>query len=138
MAGSEICGLMGLVGSATTLYPEEVILDHDAYYHVYEMMNVKRFDEIDSSLNIIKVVGQRGHFLAQKHTREHIRDFRLSSLLRQKEHDGTPRDPREIALEKFKHIEASYHPQPLPKEVLTELDRILEAAEREAEKIYGK
>jgi trimethylamine--corrinoid protein Co-methyltransferase len=138
MAGSEICGLMGLVGSATTLYPEEVILDHDAYYHVYEMMNIKRFDEIDSSLNIIKVVGQRGHFLAQKHTREHIRDFRLSSLLRQKEHDGKPRDPREIALEKFKHIEASYHPQPLHKEVLTELDRILEAAEREAEKIYGK
>ncbi len=137
MAGGEICGLMGLVGSATTLYPEEVILDHDAYYHVYEMLNSKNFDEIDSSLDTIKSVGQRGHFLAQKHTRKHIRDFRLSSLFRQKDDDGKPRDPRQIALEKFKQIEASHHPKPLPNEALTELDHIIDAAEREAEKLYG-
>jgi trimethylamine--corrinoid protein Co-methyltransferase len=137
MAGGEICGLMGLVGSATTLYPEEVILDHDAYYHVYEMLSSNRLDQIDSALDVIKAVGQRGHFLAQKHTREHIRDFRLSPLLRQKGYNGKPRDPREIALEKFKQIEASYNPQPLPNEVLTELDHIIEVAEQEADKIYG-
>jgi hypothetical protein len=43
-----------------------------------------------------------------------------------------------LALERFKHIEASHHPKPLPEKVLAELDGILEAAEREAEKIYGK
>jgi trimethylamine--corrinoid protein Co-methyltransferase len=138
MAGGDICGLMGLVGSATTLYPEEVILDHDAYHHVYEMMNSKRSVEIDASLDIIKAVGPRGHFLAQKHTREHIRHFRLSPLLRQKGPNGKPRDPRELALEKFKHLDATHHPQPLPEEVLAELDHILEAAEREAENLYGK
>ena len=138
MAGGEICGLMGLVESAMTLYPEEVILDHDACYHVYEMLNSKSFDEIDSALDVLRAVGQRGHFLAQKHTRDHIRSFRLSPLFRQKGLDDKPRDPREIALEKFKQIEASHNPRPLPNEVLAELDRILEAAEREAEKIYGK
>jgi trimethylamine--corrinoid protein Co-methyltransferase len=136
MAGGEICGLMGLVGSATTLYPEEVILDHDSIYHVYEVVNNKRFDEIDLALEVIRKVGPRNHFLAQKHTRKHIRNFRLSSLLRQKGPDGKQRDPREVALEKFKHIAATHHPFPLSKEILSELDHILEVAEREAEQIF--
>ena len=138
IVGGEICGLMGLVNSAMTLYPEEVILDHDAYYHVYEILNSKRITELDPSLDVIKDVGQRGHFLAQKHTRDHIRRFRISSLRDQKGPHNQPRDPREVALEKFKQIEESHHPQPLPKKVHTELDKILEAAEREAENIFGK
>jgi trimethylamine--corrinoid protein Co-methyltransferase len=135
MAGGDICGLMGLVGSATTLYPEDVILDHDSIYHVYEMVNNKQFDEIDQALDVIRAVGPRNHFLKQKHTRKHIRDFRLPSILRNYGADGKQRDPREIALEKFKEIEATHHPRPLPDEVLMELDRILEAVERESKKI---
>jgi trimethylamine:corrinoid methyltransferase-like protein len=135
MAGGDICGLMGLVGSATTLYPEDVILDHDSIYHVYEMVNNKQFDEIDQALDVIRAVGPRNHFLKQKHTRKHIRDFRLPSILRNYGADGKQRDPREIALEKFKEIEATHRPHPLPEAALTELDRVLEAAEREAKKI---
>jgi trimethylamine:corrinoid methyltransferase-like protein len=137
MAGGEICGLLGLVGSATILYPEEVILDHDSIYHVHEMVNNKRFDEIDLALEIIRKVGPRSHFLSQKHTREHIRHFRLPSLLRHRGADGKQRNPCEIALEKFKHIEATHYPQPLPDEALIELNIILETAEREAEIIFG-
>jgi len=137
MAGGEICGLMGLVGSATTLYPEEVILDHDSIYHVYEMVNNKQFEEIDPALDVIRAVGPRGHFLAQIHTREHIRNFRLPSLLRQRGADGKQRDPRDVALEKFKQIEATHHPQPLSENVLAEMDHILEAAESEAQKMFG-
>ena len=137
MAGGDICGLMGLVGSATTLYPEEVILDHDGIYHVYEMVNNIRFDEIDLALDVIQDVGPRSHFLAQKHTRKHIRHFRLPSLLRHRGADGRQRDPCEIALEQFKHIAATHHPQPLPDEVLAELDQIIAAAEGEAAAIFG-
>lgn len=136
MAGGDICGLLGLVGSATTLYPEEVILDHDSIYHVYEMVTNIQFDEIGAALELIRAVGPRGHFLAQKHTRTHIRKFRLPSLLRHRGTDGNQRDPREIALEKFKYLEATHHPQPLPDEVLLELDHILETAENEAESIF--
>jgi trimethylamine--corrinoid protein Co-methyltransferase len=86
------------------------------------------------ALDVIANVGPRGHFLAQKHTRVHIRDFRLSPLLRQENVDGNPRDPREVALEEFKRLDKTHHPQPLPREALAELDRILAAAEREAKK----
>ena len=135
LAGGEICGLMGLVGGATTLYPEEVILDHEGCLYVYEMLHDKRFEELDPALDVIREVGPRGHFLAQRHTRENVQRFRLSPLLGGKTTDGEWRDPRQIALEEFKHIAATHHPRPLPDEVLAELDRILAAAEREAEKI---
>lgn len=138
IGGGEICGLMGLIDSAMTLNPEEVILDHDAYYHVHEILNSKRLTEMESSLDVIKAVRQRGHFLAQKHTRDHIRGFHISPLRDQKGSDNQPRDPRDVALEIFKQIEASHNPQPLPKKVLMELDKILEAAEKEAEKLFGK
>jgi trimethylamine--corrinoid protein Co-methyltransferase len=137
IAGGEICGLMGLVNSAMKLYPEEVVLDHDAYFHVYEILNSKNLSELDPSLDVIKAVKQGGHFLAQKHTREHVRGFHISRVRDQKGPDNQPRAARQAALEIFKQIEATHHPQPLPEEVLTELDRILAAAELEAEKIFA-
>jgi trimethylamine--corrinoid protein Co-methyltransferase len=85
------------------------------------------------ALDVIAKVGPRGHFLAQKHTRKRIRDFRLP-LLEQDDADGNPRDPREVALEEFKRLYETHHPEPLPDEVLAELDRILAAAEGEVEK----
>jgi len=55
-------------------------------------------------------------------------------VLRQRDSNGSLRDPREVALEEFKRLDETHHPQPLPREALAELDRILAAAEREAEK----
>ncbi|UCD99460.1 MAG: trimethylamine methyltransferase family protein [Chloroflexota bacterium] len=138
IAGSEICGLMGLISSAMTLYPEEVILDHDAYNHVYEILNSKRLTELEPSLDVIKAVKQGGHFLAQKHTREYMRKFHISAVRDQKDSDNQPRDPRQVAIEIFKHLEASHHPQPLPEKVLAELDKILATAEREAEVVFAE
>ena len=138
LGGGEICGLLGLVNSAMTLYPEEVILDHDAYSHLYEILTSKRISELDESLAVIKDVGQRGHFLAQKHTREHLRNFHISSLRDQRGPDNQAVDPRTMALEKFKQIEASHHPQPLPEKVLAELDKILAIAEGEAADILSR
>ena len=70
------------------------------------------------------------------HTRDHIRNFRLPVLFREKNLDGKQRDPREVALGKFKQLEATHHPKPLPDDALAELDHILEAAEIEAERIF--
>jgi len=86
-------------------------------------------------LDVIKQVGPRSHFLMEEHTLQHIRDFRLSPLLHQKDNGGKPRNPREVALEEFKRINETHHPKPLPEEVLAELDRILATADKEVEKI---
>ena len=135
LCGGEITGLIGLLAGAMTLYPEQVILDHEICQIAYDLLHGFEFDEADMALDVVGDVGPRGHFLAQKHTRKHIRDFRLSRLLRQKGADGSQRDPREVALKEFKRISETHHPRPLPQEVLDELDRILAAAEREAERM---
>ena len=83
------------------------------------------------ALDVVAKVGPRGHFLAQKHTRKRIRDFNVPP-----EHvnaDGSRRDVQEVALEEFKRLNETHRPEPLPDEVLAELDRILAAAEGEVD-----
>ena len=89
----------------------------------------------DLALDVIKDVGPGSHFLRQKHTRDHIRDFRLSPISHQKGPNGNDLEPREAAIAEFKRIDATHHPEPLPTEKLRELERILAAADKEAERI---
>jgi trimethylamine--corrinoid protein Co-methyltransferase len=135
LAGSEICGYLGMLDGSMILRPEQLLLDHEICLHSLEVLGDFEFDESDMALDIIEAVGPRSHFLKQKHTRKHIRDFRLSKFADQKDNEGNLLDPRDIALAEFKRLDESYHPQPLPKEVLVELDRILQAAKLEAEKL---
>jgi len=135
LCGAEISGFLGLVGGSMILYPEQILLDCEICQNAYDMLHGFDFDEADMALDVIADVGPRSHYLRQRHTRRHIRDFRLSRLLRQKGPDGTWREPRQVALEEFQRINETHHPQPLPREALAELDRILMAAEREAERI---
>ncbi|MGD8518520.1 MAG: trimethylamine methyltransferase family protein [Anaerolineae bacterium] len=132
--GGEVCGYLGLTDSSMVLCPELMILQHEACWHAYELLHGFEFDESDMALDVIANVGPRGHFLAQKHTRKHIRDFRLP-LLEQEDAAGHPCDAQEVALEEFRRLNETHHPEPLPVDVLAELDRILAAAEREADRI---
>jgi trimethylamine--corrinoid protein Co-methyltransferase len=135
LCGGEITGFMGLLASAMLLYPEEIILDHETCQIAYDLLHGFNFHDADMALDLIKKIGPRGHFLRERHTRQHIRDFRLSPLLREKKLDGGLLDPRQAAREEFKKIDQTYHPQPLNAQILTELETILAAADRQAEKI---
>jgi trimethylamine--corrinoid protein Co-methyltransferase len=135
LAGSEVCGYLGLLDGSMILRPEQLLLDHEACQHASDIFGEFDFDEADMALDVIKAVGPRSHFLKQRHTRRHIRDFRLSRLTGQTDDKGNHRDPRDVAVEEVKRIVETHQPQPLPREKLAELDRILETAEREAEKI---
>ncbi len=130
--GGEICGYMGLLDSSMVLYPEQVILDHEVCQYAYDVLHGFEFDAADMALDVIKDVGPGSHFLKQQHTRKDIRDFQLPKLTRKINADGSPRSPREVAIDEFKRLREVHHPKPLPREVLAELDRILAAAEREA------
>jgi trimethylamine:corrinoid methyltransferase-like protein len=132
--GGEVCGYLGLAGSSMVLYPELIILQHEACQYAYDLLHGFEFDEADMALDVIADVGPRSHFLRQKHTRKHIRDFRLP-LLEREDAGGNPRSAQEVALEEFKMLNETHRPEPLPDDVLTELDRILAVAEREVDKL---
>jgi trimethylamine--corrinoid protein Co-methyltransferase len=137
LAGGEICGYLGLLGSSMILYPEQLILEHETCLHAFEVFKNFEFNEGDMVLDLIKKVGPRGHYLREKHTRDHIRDFRYSPLLRVQDEKGELRQPRDLALEEFNRICSNHKPQPHPEHVLTELDRIMAAADLEAQNIGG-
>jgi len=132
LAGGEICGYMGLMNSSMILYPEQIILDSEIATNVYGTYKDFEFNDLDVCLDVIKAVGQRGHYLRQKHTRKHIRDFHYSPIFHQLDTERNLREPRDLAREEFKKIYDTHHPEPLPDNVLTELDQILVAADRTA------
>jgi hypothetical protein len=74
--------------------------------------------------------------LREKHTRKHIRDFHYTPFFHEHDTEGKVRQPREVALEKFKKIYDTHRPEPLPESVLKELDRILAIADQ-TEKALG-
>ncbi len=135
LAGGEVCGYLGMLGSSMILYPEQIILEHETCLHALEIFKDFEFNENDMAFELIKKVGPRGHYLREKHTRQHIRDFRYSPVLRIQDESGKPRQPRQVALEEFKKIYSNHKPEPLPDSVLKEMDRIMDAADRKAKEL---
>ena len=132
LAGGEICGYLGLMNSSMILYPEQIIFDSEIAMNVYDTYKAFEFKDLDVSLDVIKAVGPRGHYLRQKHTRKHIRDFHYSPIFHQQGTDGNLREPRDLAVEGFRRIYDTHHPEPLSDNVLKELDRILAVADQTA------
>jgi len=132
LSGGEVCGYLGMLGSSMILYPEQIILEHETCIYALEIFKAYEFDERDMALDVVAKVGPGGHYLREKHTRKHIRDFRYSPFLWSKDEQGNPRPTREVAQEEFKRIYDTHQPEPLPDHVLKELDQILAAADQTA------
>ena len=131
LAGAETGSGLGLVESCTLLYPEAIVVDSDVYHRVrLEAAGLDTGRE-ELALDVIKEVGPRGLFLKHRHTREKLRERKLSELTAQAEAPGKMRDPIEVAREKVEAIIQSHHPQPLETSQQAELTLILAAADRE-------
>jgi trimethylamine--corrinoid protein Co-methyltransferase len=131
LTGAETGSGLGLVESCMLLYPEAVILDADVYYRVRNEVAGLDTSAEALALDIIKEVGPRGHFLAQRHTRINMRKRLFSELTSQPKPDGGYRDPVEVAREKVEWIIANHYPKPLEQAQKDELSRILKAADQE-------
>jgi trimethylamine--corrinoid protein Co-methyltransferase len=122
---------IGLNRSFTLLYPEAIIFDDDLYHRARYAL--KRIDINRDTLahDAISAVGPGGHFLAQQHTRKHMRTAMKPSITHQIDQNGKYRPPREVAREKVRWILENHHPDSLEPAQRAELDKILAAADRE-------
>ncbi len=129
LSGAELVTGMGLDRTYTLLYPEGIFLDNELYERArYSLMAADVSDET-LALDVIAAVGPGGHYLAEEHTRKHMR----TALTRGLEHElagGRYRDPIEVAREKAAWVRANHHPEPLGSAEQAELTRILDAARR--------
>jgi trimethylamine--corrinoid protein Co-methyltransferase len=125
---------IGLTNTYRLFSPENLILDDDLYHRArYAFLDIAVDDET-LALDVIDAVGPGGHFLAQPHTRRHMRDAVLRAVSQEIGPDGQHyRDPVEVARERALDILAHYAPEPLAEDVATELTAIVTAADRELE-----
>ena len=131
LACPEIVTGMGLAETYTLLYPEQLLLDDDLYQRArYYLMDIE-VNEDTLALEAIHNVGPGGHFLAQKHTRNHMRDYFVRCITQQIGPDGKYLDAHEAARQKLDWILKNHHPEPLAPEKQAELTRILASADRE-------
>jgi trimethylamine--corrinoid protein Co-methyltransferase len=131
LAGSELVTGIGLNQTYTVLYPEAIILDDDLYHRARHALQGLDISEETLALDTIQSVGPGGHFLAQKHTRKHMRDSMQPAVTHQMDPQGGYRDALQVARERARWILDNYEPEPLEKAKQTELTRILEAAGKE-------
>jgi trimethylamine--corrinoid protein Co-methyltransferase len=135
LAGAEIVTGGGMLNASTLLVPEQIIFD-DEIYHTHRIL----VEGIDVSagglaLDVIGAVGPRGHFLAQEHTRQRVREMWIPLLTNPApSRDGSPvPDIRRRARAELDRILAEHQPEPLPEVAQAELRAILESAARELE-----
>jgi trimethylamine--corrinoid protein Co-methyltransferase len=131
LASPEIVTGMGLARTYTRLYPEQIILDEDLYQRARTYLMRLDVNPETLALDAIHAVGSGGHFLGQKHTREHIRTSLVRGITHELDSNSKYREPRQVARERVKWILEHHHPEPLEKVQRSELTRILAAADKE-------
>ncbi len=127
LSGSELVTGMGLSRTYTLMYPEGIFLDNELYERARQSLVALDISDETLALDVIADVGPGGHYLAEDHTRRHMR----YALKRGLEHDlvnGRYRDPVEVARERAAWVRANHHPEPLGTAEQGELTRILVAA----------
>jgi trimethylamine--corrinoid protein Co-methyltransferase len=133
LAGTDITIGLGMLKASTLLVAEQIIFD-DEIYHTHRVM-AEGLDISGAGLaqDTIAGVGPGGHFLAQKHTRHHLRDVWIPHLTQPRPSmDGAPLPSiRQRARAEFDRILREHVPEPLEEAAQCELRAILVAAERE-------
>jgi len=113
------------------LYPEVLVLDREIYNNVRDSVAGLDTSPDHMALDVIQAVGPRGHFLRERHTRDHFRKSSFSEIVYIADTGGGYRDPLEVAKEKTDWILENHHPEPLSENQQNELTRIVKTAERE-------
>jgi len=135
LAGADLITGSGLLEASTLLVPEQIVLDDEIYHTNRVLLDGMDTDPTGLALDVIFDVGPKGHFLAQDHTRRHLRDIWIPSLTHPRpfaqQGSGQAEDLQRRARAEFDSILADHRPQPLPEDTQEELRAILACAERE-------
>ena len=128
--GCELYTGIGTLDTYNLFTVENLILDDDLYHRARHAFLDIPMDEESLALDVIDAVGPGGHFLAQPHTRRHMRDAVLRAVSQEIGPDGQHyRDPVEVARERGLDIVEHYRPEPLEQGVRDELRAIVGAAD---------
>jgi len=138
LAGPDLVLGMGGLDEAKTMAPELLVIDNEILGSILRVVDGFDVNDKTSALDIIRKVGPGGHFLAQKHTMDHIKDHWLPEISDRKSYEAWKKagakDIAKVAKEKVKEILATHRPKPISKDVQQEISKILKEFQKEFSK----
>lgn len=126
-----LLGIGLLHGSRIWSY-EQMMMDCEIFNLIHKMMQGIPVNEDTLALDAIQAVGPGGNFLAQKHTRKHMRDIWSPQFMDRRPYEvwEEKRDgARNWARQKAQQILAAHHPEALEHNLSDELSQIIRFVE---------
>ncbi len=133
-AGADIFGHLGICGVDQASSPSMLVMQHELIGYVERLMQGIGVSPQELALDVVEQVsGGDGSFLAEEHTVRHFRrEFWFPELLDRDFFEAWAgagrKDMAARCRERVQRILAGPRPEPPPKEVVAELDRIADAA----------
>jgi trimethylamine--corrinoid protein Co-methyltransferase len=124
---------VGLLHGSRIWSYAQMLMDCEIFSIVHKMMQGIVVNEDTLAMDAIRAVGAGGNFLAQKHTRQHMRSIfspkfmdRRPYNVWQEKQDG----PADWALAEARRILENHQPQPLDEKISRELQQIITGVEK--------
>src|SRR5574342_412484 len=124
------CGF--LHGSRIWSYAE-MMMDCEIFSIIHKMMQGIEVNEETLALETIANVGPGGHYLAQKHTRKHMRELFMPEFMDRRPYsqwEEKKDDARDWAVNKARKILNEHQSDMLDEKLSQELDRIIKSVEK--------
>jgi len=134
MSCADMMNGAGLLNGSKILSYPHMVMDTEIYGIVKRLAAGIEVDDETLALDLIKSVGPGGTYLAEKHTRRHMKEIWRPRVWDRAPYDMWLREGRQGALEKATAIADeildTHLPQPLPEDVQRELRAIVARADR--------
>ncbi len=111
----------------------EMMMDCEIFSIIHKTMQGILVDDESLALDTIAAVGPGGNFLAQKHTKKHMREIFLPQFMDRRpynEWEAKKDDARDWALAKARKTLAEHQPDPLDAKISAEMAKIIAAEEK--------
>jgi trimethylamine--corrinoid protein Co-methyltransferase len=125
----------GLLHGSRIFSFEQLMMDCEIFDIVYNMMQGIVVNEETLALDAVHDVGPGGNYLAQKHSRRHMRDLWLPKYFDRRTYEEWEQkqdDGRDWAREKAKQVLETHEPAPLEPQVSKEFARIIRSVEEKS------
>jgi len=133
LSGGDLCHDVGYIEGGMTGSLQQLVLMNEAIGHTKRIRQGIEVTPETLAVDIIDKVGPGGHFLGEKHTLRHFREFWLPELIdRSKVDDWETAGSKTLGdrvQEKLTGILETYQPPELPEGVPPQIEEILAAAE---------
>jgi trimethylamine--corrinoid protein Co-methyltransferase len=135
LAGANLIYGPGMLEMGMTFSFGQLVIDDEIAAMVKRVVSGVSFDDELMGVDLIKEVGIGGHFLDQQHTLKHLRDEQIQSAIidRRIREDWEAQGSKSLiqsANEKAARLLDAHQPEPLPADIVNELERIVKSAEK--------